>query len=99
MKLSLKSQIFEKRNKLQKKEMQEKSNKIKQKLFSLNEFKDAKNIMFYVSFNNEVNTIETIKELSKNKKENKKNIIVPYVEKNNPILQLSEIKDFSDLEP
>src|SRR3989338_3616519 len=39
MKLSLKSQIFEKRNKLQKKEMQEKSNKIKQKLFSLKEFK------------------------------------------------------------
>src|SRR3989344_2896138 len=40
MKLSLKSQIFEKRNKLQKKEMQEKSNKIKQKLFSLKEFKN-----------------------------------------------------------
>jgi 5-formyltetrahydrofolate cyclo-ligase len=28
-----------------------------------------------------------------------KNIIVPYVEKDNPILQLSELKDFNDLEP
>src|SRR3989344_4957635 len=99
MKQTLKSGILEKRKSLSKREIDEKSRVIKEKLFSLNEFKDAKNIMFYVSFNNEVDTIETIKELSKNKKENKKNIIVPYVEKNNPILQLSEIKDFSDLEP
>ena len=55
--------------------------------------------MFYVSFNNEVDTIETIKELLKNKEENKKNIIVPYVEKNNPILQLSKLNSFDDLEP
>ena len=99
MKKALKDAIFGKRKSLSKMEVEEKSTAIREKLFSLNEFKDAKNIMFYVSFNNEVNTIETIKELSKNKKENKKNIIVPYVEKNNPILQLSEIKDFSDLEP
>jgi len=99
MKQTLKSGILEKRKSLSREEVKEKSAKIKQKLYSLPEFKKAKNIMFYVSFNNEADTIETIKELLKNKGENKKNIIVPYVEKNNPILQLSELKNFSDLEP
>ena len=99
MKQTLKSEILEKRNSLSKEEIKIKSNKIKENFCSLPEFKEAKNIMFYVSFNNEADTIETIKELLKNKKKNEKNIIVPYVEKNNPILQLSELKNFSDLEP
>mgnify|MGYP001353627139 FL=1 len=96
MKQTLKSEIFEKRKALSKEEIKEKSNKIKEKLFSLPEFKDAKNILFYVSFNDEVDTHEIIKELLANKE---KNIIVPYVVKNNPILQLSEIKNFNELEP
>lgn len=99
MKQTLKSEIFEKRKSIPKKEIKEKSAKIKERLYSLPEFKHSKNILFYVSFNNEVDTIETIRELLKNKEENKKNIIVPYVEKGNPILQLSELKNFSDLEP
>ncbi|MDP6139297.1 MAG: 5-formyltetrahydrofolate cyclo-ligase [Candidatus Woesearchaeota archaeon] len=96
MKQTLKSEIFEKRKALSKEGIKEKSNKIKEKLFSLPEFKDAKNILFYVSFNDEVDTHEIIKELLANKE---KNIIVPYVVKNNPILQLSEIKNFNELEP
>ncbi|MBI2659471.1 5-formyltetrahydrofolate cyclo-ligase [Candidatus Woesearchaeota archaeon] len=99
MKKALKDAIFEKRKALSKIEIAEKSAKIRENLYSLDEFKNSKNILFYVSFNNEVGTIETIKELLANKKENGKNIIVPYVEKNNSMLQLSEIKDFSDLEP
>ena len=99
MKQKLKDEIFRKRKSLPKSEVDEKSAAIREKLFSLNEFKDSKNILFYVSFNNEVDTIETIKELLKNKEENKKNIIVPYVEKNNPILQLSKLNSFDDLEP
>ncbi len=96
MKQTLKSWIFEKRKALSKKDVEEKSEKIKKNLYSLPEFKTAKNILFYVSFNNEVNTINIIKELL-DKKE--KNIIVPFVEKNNPMLQLSELKDFNELEP
>jgi len=96
MKQNLKSEITEKRKSLTKEEIKEKSSKIKRNLYSLSEFKDAKNIMFYISFNNEVGTIETIKELLI---KNEKNIIVPYVVKNNPILQLSEIKNFNELEP
>mgnify|MGYP001437148863 CR=1 FL=1 len=96
MKQTLKSEISEKRKALSKEEIKEKSSKIKENLYSLEEFKKAKNILFYVSFNDEVDTHEIIKELLANKE---KNIIVPYVVKNNPILQLSEIKNFNELEP
>ena len=63
------------------------------KLFSLEEFKEAKNIMIYVSFNNEVDTHDIIKQLLINKE---KNVIVPKVKNNS--LQISELKDFDDLE-
>jgi len=96
MKQSLKSQIFKKRNSLSKEEIKEKSNKIKNNLFSLKEFKKAKNIMFYVSFNNEVNTQEIIKELLSKKG---KTIIVPYTIKDDFRLHISELKDFNELEP
>jgi|TARA_B100001964_G_C14257956_1_gene613503 5-formyltetrahydrofolate cyclo-ligase len=96
MKQTLRLKISEKRKALSREETKEKSNKIKEKLYSLDEFKEAKNIMVYVSFNNEVDTHEIIKELVDS---TEKKIIVPYVEKNNPILQLSEVEDFDDLEP
>jgi 5-formyltetrahydrofolate cyclo-ligase len=96
MKQELKQEIIAKREGLTKEEVIEKSSKIKESLYALKEFKEAKNIMIYVSFNNEVDTINIIKELLEKKE---KNIIVPYVVKNNPILQLSELKDFDELEP
>jgi len=96
MKRTLKQEIFQRRKSLTKEEIKDKSIKIKDKLCSLDEFKNAKNIMFYVSYNEEVNTQELIEELLEKKE---KTIVVPYVLKNNPILQLSEIKSFNDLEP
>ncbi len=96
MKKALKEEIFGKRKALSKEDVEEKSEKIKESLYSLPEFKKAKNILFYVSFNNEASTVDMIKELLDN---GEKNIIVPFVEKNNPMLQLSELKNFNDLEP
>jgi len=84
MKRALKHEIFEKRKALSKEDVKEKSRKIKENLFSLEEFKKAKNIMFYVSFKNEVGTHEMLKELIAKKE---KTIIVPYVLENYPILQ------------
>lgn len=95
MKRALKHEIFEKRKALSKEEVKEKSLKIKENLFSLEEFKKAKNIMFYVSFNNEAGTREAIKELLAKKE---KTVVVPYVLENYPILQLSELKNFDELE-
>jgi len=94
MKQNLKQEISNKRKSLTKEDIKEKSSKIKDNLYSLDEFKKAKNIMFYVSFNNEVNTTGLIKELLIKKG---KNVIVPYVIKNNPILQLSELKNINEL--
>ena len=96
MKPALKLQILERMEKLTKQEKKEKSKKIIDNLKSLKEFQAAKNIMFYVSFKNEVDTHEIIKELLAKKE---KTIIVPYVLKNYPILQLSELKNFDWLEP
>ena len=96
MKQTLKQQILQKRNHLSKKDINKKSTLIKNSLYSLPEFKKAKNILFYVSFNSEVDTQEIIEELIIRKE---KNVIIPYVEKNNPILQLSELKNFNELEP
>ena len=96
MKRTLKQQILSKRNHLSKEEADKKNSEIKKYLYSLPEFKKAKNILFYVSFNSEVDTQEIIRELLVKKE---KNIIVPFVEKNNPILQLSELKNFNELEP
>lgn len=96
MKQSIKQQIFEKRNSLSKEEIKEKSNKIKNNLFSLKEFEKAKNIMFYVSTNTEADTQEIIEELLKKKE---KTIIVPYVIKDDLKLHVSELKDFNELVP
>ena len=96
MKQTLKQEILEKRKSITREEIKGKSAKINENFYSLDEFKEAKNVMLYVSFNNEVSTIEIIKELLIKKG---KNVIVPYVLKNNPILQLSELKNFNELEP
>lgn len=96
MKQTLKQEILSKRNHLNKEDIKKKSELIKNNLYALPEFQKSKNIMFYASFNSEVDTQEIIKELL-DKKE--KIIVVPYVVKNNPILQLSELKDFNELEP
>ena len=96
MKHTIRQQIAGKRNSLAKEEISNKSSKIKNNLYSLPEFKSAKNILFYVSLNSEVDTKAIIKEqLSKKGKK----IIVPYVKKGNQILQLSEIKNLAELEP
>jgi len=95
MKKTLRIQILEKRDDLSENEIRERSKAIIKRLYSLPEYKEAKNILFYVSVNTEVDTHKAIKELLA---ENDKTIIVPYVLKNNKILQLSELKDFNELE-
>jgi 5-formyltetrahydrofolate cyclo-ligase len=96
MKHSLKQQILQKRKSLSGDEIKEKSGKIRQNLYSLPEFQKSKNIMFYVSVNNEVDTHEIIKDLLSKKD---KTIIIPYMIKNNPLMQLSELKNLNELEP
>ena len=90
MKAGLKQSITEKRNSLSKEEILEKSGKIKDNLFVLEQYKKSKTVMFFVSFNSEVNTHEMIKEALK-----AKTVIVPKVLEHE--IEPSMIADFDSL--
>ena len=92
MKNQLKASIIEKRYSLPKDEISEKSNKIKNNLFNLDSYKKSKAIMFFVSFNSEVNTHEMIKEALKSKI-----VVVPKVFSHE--IEPSVIIDFDNLIP
>jgi len=70
-----------------------KSLKIQRKLFRLNEFKKSKNIFFYVSMQNEVNTLPMIDRVLK---EGKK-VFVPLCDAGKTKLHFYEIKSRKDL--
>jgi len=67
MKNKLKGIMLEKRNSLSKEEMLEKGRKIEASLLNLQEYKNSNTVMFFVSFNSEVNTHEMIKKALKEK--------------------------------
>ena len=92
MKNELKESILEKRNSLSQLEIIQKSNQIKNNLFNLEHYNKAKIVMFFVSFNSEVNTHEMIKEALKNKI-----IVIPKVAHHE--IEPSVIIDFDNLVP
>lgn len=95
MKDNLRKELIIKRKSLPKKEVIEKSNQIKNRLFKLNKFKQSSVVLFYVSYDNEVNTHDMIKEcLSVGKK-----IIVPVSNIEKKSLILSELRNWNDLIP
>lgn len=96
MKLTLKAEIFNIRNSLPKSEVTFKSNEIRKRLFILYEFVQAKNVLFYVSTGNEVDTQELIKYQLTLKD---KIILVPYTFKKDFRLHISELKNFNELTP
>ena len=92
MKNQLKESILAKRNSLSKEEILEKSDKIKDSLFNLDQYKTSKTVMFFVSFKSEVNTHDMIKEALKNK-----TVIAPKVVHHE--IEPSVIIDFDNLVP
>jgi len=92
---ALQKEIIRTKNRLIRKNLsfeniKKKSEKIIEKLYSLNEFKGALNIMSYVSFDNEVDTHSLVKNQI-----DKKTIIIPYIDENE--MKVSKINSFSDL--
>lgn len=92
MKSGIREQLLKKRNALSKSEILEKSYKIMEKLSSLQEYDKSKNIMFFVSFDNEVHTHDMIKEALKTKI-----VIVPKVIEHK--IEPALIADFDRLVP
>ncbi|MDH7506527.1 MAG: 5-formyltetrahydrofolate cyclo-ligase [Candidatus Thermoplasmatota archaeon] len=95
MKDKVRKELIELRKNLSRKEVFEKSNEIKNRLFKLNQFIKASTVMFYVSYDNEVYTHEMIKDCLANKK----NVIVPITDKKNKRLILSKLEKWDDLSP
>lgn len=93
MKEKIRKEMKEKRRKLSKEENRKKSKEIKERLFSLKEYRDAETVLFYVSYNGEVFTHDMIKESLKEKK-----VVVPISNKEDCSLSLSELKNWNDLE-
>ena len=82
-----------KRLNLSKNEILTKSKQIKNRLFQMDEFKKAKNILFYVSYDNEVFTHDAIKEALIDKI-----IVVPISNIKDNSLIFSRLNSFKDLE-
>jgi 5-formyltetrahydrofolate cyclo-ligase len=92
MKEKLRKIIKEKRRKQSKEEQRKKTKEIKERLFDLKEYREAKSVLFYVSYNGEVFTHDMIKEAMQNKR-----VVVPISNKEDCSLSLSELKDWDDL--
>lgn len=92
MKNQLKESILEKRNLLSGEGVKEKSKKIQQNLFNLEDYQKSKIIMFFVSFGNEVFTHDMIRNALKNK-----TVVVPKAAHDE--IEPSLIIDFDSLIP
>lgn len=94
MKEELRKKIMKMRKNLSKFEVLEKSNQIKKNLFDIKELKQARTILFYISYDNEVYTHDMIKESMSSGK----NVVVPVSDKENRRLILSELDSWDDLD-
>ena len=88
----IRRRIKSKRDNLQTYEVLKKSNEIIKNLKELPEFKEAKNIACYISFNNEVYTHGLIKEYV-----DKKKIFIPVVDRERKEILLSHLKNWQEL--
>lgn len=93
-KTDIRRQILEKRSSLNKTEVMENSRLIKERLFSLPDFKNAKTLMFYASKDNEVFTHQMIKEALK-----EKTVVLPIMDRENMKIVVSKITSFEQLKP
>lgn len=89
LKKKIRKEILEKLHNIDKEEKKKRVKILKEKLFSLAEFKKAKCVMFYVSKHYEIDTHEMIDEsIAMGKK-----IVVPITLKEENTLRLSELRD------
>jgi 5-formyltetrahydrofolate cyclo-ligase len=93
MKKEIRSTILKKRNSMNFSKVLEKSKRIKEQVFHMHEFKDAKTILFYISYDNEVYTHEMIKESLKIKKQ----VVVPKIDMDNHMILCSSLTQWDDL--
>ncbi|MFH0875292.1 MAG: 5-formyltetrahydrofolate cyclo-ligase [archaeon] len=91
MKENIRKKLLLQRNKLTADEIDRRSNLIKKTLASMEEYKNAKSIFFYISFNSEVDTHALINEAILDGKQ----VLVPKI--NNDNIDIYEIDTFDNL--
>ncbi|HDO19153.1 MAG TPA: 5-formyltetrahydrofolate cyclo-ligase, partial [Thermoplasmatales archaeon] len=91
-KREIRDRILRLRRNLDREKIKNLSRTIRERLFDLDEYKEAEVVMAYYSFDNEVETMEMIKESLK-----KKTVLLPAIE-GNKILPI-EIMSLDELEP
>jgi len=95
MKEKIRQEILEKRRSMPQEVVVEKSNNVIQNLIQLEDFRRANRILFYLSFDNEVETKTLVRELLEKKE---KTIIITKIE-NSKDLALHKISSYEDLQP
>lgn len=95
MKEEIRSLILNKRNSMHFSEIQKKSKEIKKQLFGMHEFQDAGTVLFYISYDNEVQTHEMIKETLKMNKQ----VVVPITDIASRTIICSSLIQWEDLIP
>lgn len=93
-KKSLRKKVLEKRSKLSKEDIIQYSKIIAEKLYEMDYYKNAKRLMAFISFKDEIHTHDIIK-TSINRG---KSIVVPITLSETKELKVSELHDFSELE-
>jgi 5-formyltetrahydrofolate cyclo-ligase len=91
----VRKELLRKRDRIPPEVRKVKSRLIRERLLSLDEFKNASLIFFFASFRTEVDTAELIKTALSNGKR----VVLPKVEKDRRELLLYEIKDMGELSP
>jgi 5-formyltetrahydrofolate cyclo-ligase len=93
MKKSLREQFLIKRKELSKSEVNKNSRLIQHRLFSSPGYRSAHKILFYVSFDNEVNTHDMIKDSLLNGK----TVLIPKCDTRKKTLRVSQLGSWDDL--
>jgi 5-formyltetrahydrofolate cyclo-ligase len=93
MKKDIRASILSRRNSMSRSEIDKKSFLIKEQLFGLEGFQEARSILFYVSYGSEVATHEMIRECLASKKK----VVVPCTDTKNRQISLSELRGWDDL--
>jgi 5-formyltetrahydrofolate cyclo-ligase len=95
VKRQLRKNFIEKRDSIHPEQKRLKEAAIEKRLFSLNEFRKACSILFYVSFRSEVNTMNYLEDVVSLGK----TLILPRVDSRHKSLHLFKVKDVSELSP
>ncbi len=95
MKKIIRAKLLRKRDSIPPDLKVQKEAAIEKKLFSIDVFQNARNILMYASFRSEVNTMKYLNDVIRSGKK----LVLPMVDSRHKVLRLYEVRDTSELVP